>query len=81
MACGLPVVASDTPVNRELLGEHGVYASVGAAAAFALRIGELLDHPTHARARGGALRRRAETMFAWSALAERLESVYRAALE
>ena len=81
MACGLPVVASDTPVNRELLGAHGVYASVGDAEAFALRIGELLDHPTHARARGGALRRRAEPLFAWPALAERLEGVYRAALE
>ena len=80
MGCGLPVVASDTPVNRELLGEGGRFAPVGDADAFAAQIGELLADPERARQVGAALRRRAETMFAWPALAERLESVYQEAM-
>ena len=80
MGCGLPVVASDTPVNRELLGEGGRFAPVGDADAFAAQIGELLADPERARQVGAALRRRAETMFAWPALAERLELVYQEAM-
>ena len=78
MACGLPVVASDTPVNRELLGEEGVYAPAGDARALALRVSELLANPVPARARGDALRRRAVDEFAWPVLIERLERLYRA---
>lgn len=80
MGCGLPVVASDTPVNRELLGELGLFAPVGDAAAFATQIGELLADPARAGQVGAALRRRAETTFAWPALAVHLESVYREAI-
>ena len=78
MACGLPVVASDTPVNRELLGDDGVYAPAGDARALALRVLELLANPTVARDRGGGLRRRAVEEFAWPVLIERLERLYRA---
>ena len=77
MACGLPVVASDTPVNRELLGEAGVYAPAGDAGALAARLRGLLADPPAARARGEALRRRAMEQFAWPVLIERLERVYR----
>ena len=80
MGCCLPVVASDTPVNRELLGESGLFAPVGDAEAFAARIGELLRDPARAGQVGAALRRRAETLFAWPALVARLESVYREAM-
>ena len=55
MACGLPVVASDTPVNRELLGEDGIYAAAGDAQALAARLTELLGRPDRsAAARGRA---------------------------
>ena len=77
MACGRAVVASDTPVNRELLGEEGTYAPVGDATGLADRIIELLRQPGLTRARGAALRRRAEQEFGWPALAARLEAVYR----
>lgn len=80
MGCGLPVVASDTPVNRELLGESGLFAPVGDAEAFATQIATLLADPVRAGQVGAALRQRAETMFAWPALAARLESVYREAM-
>ena len=81
MACGRPVVASDTPVNREMLGEAGVYVAVGDAAALAARLVEMLVDPGEARARGAALRVRAEEEFAWPVLIERLEALYLSVLE
>lgn len=81
MACGRPVVASDTPVNREMLGEAGVYVAVGDAAALAARLVEMLVDPGESRARGAALRVRAEEEFAWPVLIERLEALYLSVLE
>lgn len=80
MACGCPVVASDTPVNRELLGDAGVYAKVGDAEELAARLEEVLSDPVAARARGVALRTRAEECFAWPVLVERLEALYHTVL-
>ncbi len=77
MACGLPVVATDTPVNRELLGDAGVFTTVGDAAALAGRLGDMLSNPEDARVRGVALRIRAEEEFAWPVLIRRLEALYR----
>ena len=81
MACGRAVVASDTPVNRELLGEDGTYAPVGDAVALADCLITLLRQPGLARAQGTALRRRAEREFGWPDLAARLETIYRELLE
>ena len=39
MAAGLPVVAFDTPVHREYLGDLGIYAPAGDAAGLAAAIG------------------------------------------
>ena len=76
MACGLPVVATDTPVNRELLGEAGVYAAVDNPTALAARLSELLRTPARAREVGATLRRRAEQEFSWPHLTDRLLRVY-----
>ena len=76
MGCALPVVASDTPINRDLLGEAGWYAPVGDAGALASAItGLLLDEP-RGRRLGASLRHRAETMFAAPLLADRLHRIY-----
>lgn len=72
MACGLPTVATDTPVNRDLLGEFGVFVPVGDHEALASRLVDLLKHGDRRRAIGEALRRRAEQEFAWPVLARRL---------
>ena len=77
MACGLPVVATDTTVNRELLGEAGVYTPVGNARTLATALIELLNAPDRSHTLGAALRRRAETQFAWPMLIRRLLDVYR----
>ena len=76
MAAGLPVVASDNSVNRELLGQWGVYASPGNAEALAQEVVSLLEDEARARALGKALRERAEAHFAWPVLAREIVAVY-----
>ena len=81
MACGLPVVASDSPVNRELLGEYGVYAAINDVEAFSDRIHGVLASRDELKMRGDALRERAESMFAWPVVINRLSNIYRRVLD
>jgi glycosyltransferase involved in cell wall biosynthesis len=81
MGCGLPVVATDTAVNRELLGDDGVYAPVGDTGALAERLIGLLRAPERRRALGAALRTRVETEFGWPMLTGRLIDIYRRVLD
>jgi glycosyltransferase involved in cell wall biosynthesis len=77
MAAGLPTVAYDSPVAREILGDAGVLAPMGDVAALARAIVGLLDDPAECRRRGAALRDRAVAEFGWPVLARRLLDVYR----
>ncbi|HLG50313.1 MAG TPA: glycosyltransferase family 4 protein [Chloroflexota bacterium] len=77
MAVGLPTVAFDTPVNRDLLGEEGVFAPVADVEGLAERLLEVLDEGERAWARGRALRRRAEEHFSWDAAAGKILDIYR----
>ena len=77
MACGLPVVATDTLVNREILGAAGVYARVGSTSELAVSIADLLTDSARCQALGALLRRRAAEQFSWRAITERLLDVYR----
>src|SRR5262245_34556990 len=81
MAMGLPSVAYDGPVSRELLGDAGVYAPMRDVRALAAAMVGLLRDPHEQKLRGQALRERAVTHFGWSALARRLLDVYRACLK
>ena len=76
MAMGLPTVAYETPVSRELLGERGTYAPPGDVAVLADALLSLLDSPQRRALLGSALRERAERRFSWDGVAARLESVY-----
>lgn len=76
MACGLPVVAFDTPVNRELLGEDGCYAAYGDAADLARCLAAALADQTALQQRGSRLRARAEALFSWQARVQELEYIY-----
>jgi glycosyltransferase involved in cell wall biosynthesis len=76
-ACGLPVVAFDSHVNREILGESGVYAPLGNGAAFADALGLLAEDPDRQVRLGQAGRARAVKLLSWRHSALELLDVYR----
>jgi glycosyltransferase involved in cell wall biosynthesis len=80
MAMGLPVVAYDGPVSRELLGEHGVFVPMRDVPALGAALARLLRDPQEQKVRGQALRERVVARFASTALAGRLLEVYRSVL-
>jgi len=81
MATGLPTIGFDTPVNREYMREHGLYAQRGDAASLAEHIMRALnDAPLRARASAG-LRARAEAHYSWDDAARRIRAVYDAVRE
>ncbi len=77
MATGLPTVAYDGPVSRELLGQAGVFVPLGDTLALATACAALLGDAGDRKLRGQALRERAVAEFSWPALAGRLVEVYR----
>lgn len=76
MAMAQPVVAYDTSVHREYLGEWGVYAPAGDVAGLAARIGELLQDPERRRGLGQQLRQRAAEKYSWGRAAGEIARVY-----
>jgi glycosyltransferase involved in cell wall biosynthesis len=76
MAMGLPVVAFDTPVSREYLGEHGIYATPGdpVSLAQALLRGISEAWAPHQRM---AMRRIAVDSYSWDHAAETILQAYR----
>lgn len=76
MASGLPVMAFDTPVARDYLGEDGVYAAPGDVAEFAQGLELLLADRDAAHTRGQRLRARALDKFSWDASAKKIEDTY-----
>ncbi|QEM70120.1 glycosyltransferase family 4 protein [Geobacter sp. FeAm09] len=77
MACALPVVVFDTPVNREILGDTGIYAPLGDTAAFAARVAALLADQEGLKGRGERVRSKAVHDHAWQARGALLAEVYR----
>jgi glycosyltransferase involved in cell wall biosynthesis len=80
MACGTPVVASNTPAVAEVVGDAGLLVSPGNAGAFADALEQVLTDP----ARAGALRQLGLTRaghFTWTATAARTMAVYDAAFQ
>ncbi len=76
MAMGRPIVASDTPVNREILGSLGVYAKVGDSNSLAEAMIKVLSDEDFATSLGRQLRIRAEEEFSWQVIGKRIETVY-----
>jgi len=76
MACALPTVAFDTPVSREYLGEHGIYAATGNAEALAAAILQLVVAPEHGFTLGKRLKARAAERFSWDDSGMRLLNIY-----
>lgn len=76
MAMALPIVAYDTAVNREYLGDLGVYAPPGDVAAFTATIDALVHDAPLRSELGLQLRKRVMEHFSWSAAAERILNIY-----
>lgn len=76
MAMGQPVVAFDTPVHREYLGELGVYAPIGDIGALASAIRPLLLDPSRRQSLGGRLRDRAIEQYSWLEAGKRITDTY-----
>lgn len=77
MAMGRPIVASDTPVNREILGDLGMYAEVGNPVALARALLTVLSDDENARRLGARLREKAMTDYSWRSIGERIAETYR----
>jgi glycosyltransferase involved in cell wall biosynthesis len=79
MACGRPVVATETPGMSEYVadGETGLLVPPGDADALADALSSLLAEPERARELGRAGRRAIESNFTTSQLASRLAGVFR----
>jgi glycosyltransferase involved in cell wall biosynthesis len=76
MAMGLPVVAFDTPVNRELLGDLGIYARFGDVEDLADKLFVALEKPGLAAHTGAAVREHAVAHLSWDAGARQIERIY-----
>ena len=76
MACGLPTVVFDNAVNRDILGEHGIYVSQRNAREFAFRVVEALDGGDAIESLGAQSRERAKRVCSWESNAPVIEGVY-----
>ncbi|MBT0653779.1 glycosyltransferase family 4 protein [Geomobilimonas luticola] len=77
LACGLPTVVFDTPINREILGDAGVYARYGDVSDLAAQLEKLSGDSARRAALAAASRRKAVEEHSWQARGEELIAVYR----
>lgn len=77
MAMGLPVVAFDTPVSREMLGELGIYAEYGSAESLAGGLIRALRDKEGSHTLRQELRQRAVEHFSWSQRIGQIVELYR----
>jgi len=80
MAMGLPTVVFDTPVNREILGDLGIYAELGNPISLAEKLQMLLLNENLAKNLGGKLREKAVNIYSWEAAGKKLMDVYQTIL-
>ena len=76
MAMGLPTVAFDTPVNREILGDLGIYAELDNSVSLAEKLEMILSNEDLARNLSKKLREKAVDVYSWQATGEKLMDVY-----
>lgn len=76
MAAGLPTVCFDTPVNREILGDLGVYAEFGNKDSLASAMIDILSDGERFERLRKAVRERAEEELSWRKAGERFLAIY-----
>ncbi|MBA7681835.1 D-inositol-3-phosphate glycosyltransferase [subsurface metagenome] len=76
MAMGLPTVVFDTPVNREILGNLGVYAKLNNPVSLAEKLEVVLSNGNLAKNLGKKLREKAVDGYSWQAVGKKLMNIY-----
>ncbi len=76
MAAALPTVAFDTPVAREYLGNHGIFATRGDVQSLTKMLLRALNGGTQMAHSGKQLRQRAIQMFNWVSAGQQIVSIY-----
>jgi glycosyltransferase involved in cell wall biosynthesis len=76
LAMGLPTVVFDNPVNREILGDLGIYATAGDAKSLAQALVGILQDRFRARQLGAQGRAKATSDYSWLAVGKRLKHIY-----
>ena len=76
LAMGLPTVVFDNPVNREILGNLGIYATTGDATSLAQALVGILQDQSRARELGAQGRQKAKSDYSWLVVGKRLKSIY-----
>lgn len=77
MAAELPVVVFDSRVNREILGDLGIYAKPGDVSSLAEKIESLLLEKELRRNLGRKLRERVSRKYSWRSMGERITKIYK----
>ncbi|TWJ32596.1 glycosyltransferase family 4 protein [Geobacter argillaceus] len=81
LACGLPTLVFDTPINREILGDAALYARYPEPVDFADKLEKLLADPVLREDLAVRGRERAIAEHSWQSRGARLIAVYRRMLE
>jgi len=76
MAMALPTVVFENPVNREILGDLGIYAQLGNVRSLATVLVRTLQDREHGLRLGTESRKKAVDDYSWIAVAKRLCNIY-----
>lgn len=77
MACGLPCLVFDSPVNREILGETGSYARFSDPLDFADKLEKMIADPAGLELQGVHAREKALQEHSWDSRSKQLLQIYR----
>jgi glycosyltransferase involved in cell wall biosynthesis len=80
MACGLPCLVFETPVNREILGETGIYAGFADPLDFADKLEALVADGSRCAELGRCSREKAIAEHSWASRGETLVQLYQRVL-
>lgn len=76
MACGLPTVVFDTPINREILGDTGIYARFGDPTDLADKLTALAEDNENMQEVARRVRTKAVEEHSWSNRGVKLRTLY-----
>jgi glycosyltransferase involved in cell wall biosynthesis len=76
LGMALPTVVFDNPVNREILGDLGIYATAGDVKSLAGALVSILQDRSRARQLGVQGRVKAAADYSWLAVGKRLKDIY-----